>query len=161
MEWTFDPLEIKNAFLNIAKLGAVVRRYTTDLYGVSSSRLQGSLPSDRLYAEWWLESERVESALAGKPFCLPPIERTILVPRPVSEWRRTLGERDSAVQVQQENRRQFESAFAEGLAAVAFVIDTEGNGLFQLGRWQEPPERSQAPIHIENADHNQNRAGNS
>ena len=67
MEWTFDPLEIKNAFLNIAKLGAVVRRYAPNFYGVTSSRLHGQVPTDRLYAEWWLESDWVSSALGGKP----------------------------------------------------------------------------------------------
>src|SRR5271170_6984019 len=50
MEWTFDPLEIKNSFLNIHKLGTIVRNYTSNFYGVSSSRLQGGLPTDRLHA---------------------------------------------------------------------------------------------------------------
>src|SRR5271165_540228 len=59
IEWTFDPVEIKNAFLNIHKLGAVVRRYEENFYGVSSSRLQGGLQTDRLVAEWWLASPRV------------------------------------------------------------------------------------------------------
>ncbi len=59
MEWTFDPLEIKNAHLNIARLGAISRRYQPDFYGPSSSPLQGGLPTDRLYAEWWLRSPRV------------------------------------------------------------------------------------------------------
>ena len=67
MEWTFDPLEIKNSFLNIAKLGAVVRRYAPNFYGVSSSRLHGQVPTDRLCAEWWLDSDWVCSALGGKP----------------------------------------------------------------------------------------------
>jgi predicted GNAT superfamily acetyltransferase len=44
IQWTFDPLEIKNAFLNISKLGAIARTYHVDFYGVSSSRLQGGLP---------------------------------------------------------------------------------------------------------------------
>ena len=61
MEWTFDPLEIKNAYLNIHKLGAIVRSYYVNFYGVSSSRLQGGLPTDRLVAEWYLDStESVE-----------------------------------------------------------------------------------------------------
>ncbi len=59
MEWTFDPLEIRNAHLNIARLGVIVRRYQPDFYGPSSSPLQGGLPTDRLYAEWWLRSDRV------------------------------------------------------------------------------------------------------
>ena len=67
MEWTFDPLEIKNASLNIARLGAIARRYEPNLYGVSSSRLQGALPTDRLYAEWWMDSDRVDPIVGGKP----------------------------------------------------------------------------------------------
>src|SRR5579871_3235195 len=63
IEWTFDPLEIKNAYLNIAKLGAISRRYTVNQYGLSSSPLQGGLPTDRLVAEWWLRSRRVETLL--------------------------------------------------------------------------------------------------
>ncbi len=59
MEWTFDPLEIKNAHLNIHKLGAIVRCYHVNFYGVSSSRLQGGLPTDRLVAEWYLDLDRV------------------------------------------------------------------------------------------------------
>jgi len=63
MEWTFDPLEIKNAFLNIHRLGAICREYRVNFYGVSSSRLQGGLPTDRLLAEWELDSPRVDSGL--------------------------------------------------------------------------------------------------
>ena len=45
IEWTFDPLEIKNAYLNIVKLGAVARRYNINQYGSFSSPLQGGLPT--------------------------------------------------------------------------------------------------------------------
>jgi predicted GNAT superfamily acetyltransferase len=136
MEWTFDPLEIKNAFLNITKLGALARRYAPNLYGVSSSGLQGSLPTDRLYAEWWMESPRVQAAVAGKLLSPPLVERTILIPHSISCWKQSPGERQRALQVQAENRRQFEQAFADGLAVFGFVIDAEGNGVFQLGPWE-------------------------
>ena len=63
MEWTFDPLEIKNAYLNIEKLGAIARRYNVNQYGITSSPLQGGLPTDRLVAEWWLKSQRVVTLL--------------------------------------------------------------------------------------------------
>src|SRR6266446_6786681 len=65
IEWTFDPLEIKNSYLNIEKLGAIARRYNINQYGMTSSPLQGGLPSDRLVAEWWLKSKRVDSILKG------------------------------------------------------------------------------------------------
>ena len=83
MEWTFDPLEIKNAFLNITKLGAVARRYQPDFYGPSSSPLQAGLPTDRLYAEWWLRSPRVLTALgltsaSGQKSLQPPAHHSTL-----------------------------------------------------------------------------------
>jgi predicted GNAT superfamily acetyltransferase len=67
IEWSFDPLRAKNAYLNIVRLGAIARRYQPDYYGQVESRLQSGLPSDRLIVEWRLRSTRVKRALAGKP----------------------------------------------------------------------------------------------
>jgi len=67
IEWTFDPLEIKNSYLNVERLGAIARRYSVNQYGITSSPLQGGLPSDRLVAEWWLKSKRVENLLQSAP----------------------------------------------------------------------------------------------
>jgi predicted GNAT superfamily acetyltransferase len=66
IEWTFDPMRAKNAYFNIVRLGAVVRRYCPDYYGPILGKLQRQLPSDRLIAEWPLKSDRVKKALAGK-----------------------------------------------------------------------------------------------
>ena len=66
LEWTFDPLEIKNAYLNLERLGAIARRYNINQYGITSSPLQGFLPTDRLVAEWWLTSKRVEDAALNR-----------------------------------------------------------------------------------------------
>jgi predicted GNAT superfamily acetyltransferase len=137
MEWTFDPLEIKNCFLNVAKLGAIARRYAANFYGVSSSRLHGQVPTDRLYAEWWLNTGWVGSALGGKPVPLPAVEREISVPRQIAHWRHSPADQDRVLDIQTRNREHFEQAFARQLAVVGFRIDTEGNGFFQLGRWQE------------------------
>jgi predicted GNAT superfamily acetyltransferase len=137
MEWTFDPLEIKNAFLNIQKLGAVVRSYQVDFYGVSSSRLQGGLPTDRLVAEWQLDSPRVEELLEGRSaanrWIEKEIEEQILVPASIYEWKTTEAGRERALAVQLENRCKFQRAFSRGLAVLGFVRDSEGNGIFQLG----------------------------
>jgi predicted GNAT superfamily acetyltransferase len=64
--WTFDPLQSRNAHLNIIKLGAVIRRYEVndDGEGISSEFVSG-VPSDRVFAEWWVASPHVEAALAG------------------------------------------------------------------------------------------------
>jgi predicted GNAT superfamily acetyltransferase len=62
IEWTFDPLESKNAYLNIAKLGVIVRRYYVNLYGATASQMQHGLESDRLIAEWYIDKPRVSVA---------------------------------------------------------------------------------------------------
>jgi predicted GNAT superfamily acetyltransferase len=133
MEWTFDPLEIKNAFLNIHKLGAIVRGYQVDFYGVSSSRLQGGLPTDRLLAEWQLDSPRVQAFLEGHPVAAHVIEERILVPASIYQWKASEAGRKRALAVQLENRQKFQQAFSRGLAVLGFARDAEGNGVFELG----------------------------
>lgn len=136
IEWTFDPLEIKNAFLNIEKLGAITRRYTLNQYGITSSPLQGGLPSDRLYAEWWVKSRRVESLLeTGR---LSPIHPNghIDVPAEIYAWKASKDPR--AAEVQSRNREQFLKAFGEGKAVLGYERDANGSGRFLLGQWDEP-----------------------
>jgi predicted GNAT superfamily acetyltransferase len=137
IEWTFDPLEIKNAYLNIEKLGAIVRRYTINQYGITTSPLQGGLPTDRLIAEWWLKSKRVEQLLhVGKIPAVQPVMR-ISVPAPIYEWKTSPETRDRARDVQERNREQFLKAFDEELAVLGYERDPEGNGKFLLDHWDE------------------------
>ena len=134
MEWTFDPLEFKNAHLNIARLGAICRRYAPNFYGDSSSPLQGGLPTDRLYAEWWLRSERVEQTLRGEaPLQVETLAR-IVVPRDVSAWKQDPDRNSEAAALQTRNREAFQAAFAEGLAVIGYERSPEGDGTFLLGR---------------------------
>ena len=137
IEWTFDPLEIKNAWLNIERLGAIARRYNLNQYGISSSPLQGGLPTDRLVAEWWLRSERVETLLkTGKHPPLKP-EMTVAVPAEIYTWKSAPQHRHKAEQVQGRNREQFLEAFLRGLAVLGYERDAIGNGTFLLGRWEK------------------------
>ncbi len=136
MEWTFDPLEIKNAHLNIHRLGVIVRFYSPNFYGVSSSRLQAGLPTDRLHAEWWMESERVKAVLSGAPTTPPQIQETIMVPKAIAAWKAESVSRAQAVQA--ENRERFLAAFARGLAVTGFRTDNEGNGMYELARLHQP-----------------------
>ncbi len=144
MEWTFDPLEIKNAFLNIHKLGAVVSSYRENFYGVSSSRLQGGLPTDRLVAEWHLDSERVRCHVMGQPSAVPAIEERITVPASIYQWKASQQNRHLALAVQSENRRKFQQAFSRGLAVLGFTRDAEGNGVYELGQLAQPETGIQA-----------------
>jgi len=134
MEWTFDPLEIKNAYLNIHRLGAVIREYRPDFYGVSSSRLQGGLPTDRLLAEWELDSERVKVLLDGLPAVAGSFEERIQIPAAIYQWKAEDRDRHRALAVQFENREKFQRAFQKGLAVIGFSLDAEGNGVFELSR---------------------------
>ncbi|MEW6209885.1 MAG: hypothetical protein AB1631_16085 [Acidobacteriota bacterium] len=64
--WTFDPLQSRNAHFNINKLGAVIRRYEQNYYGEGASTVfDTGVPSDRVFAEWWVRSPHVEAALGG------------------------------------------------------------------------------------------------
>ena len=137
IEWTFDPLEIKNAHLNLERLGAIARRYNINQYGISFSPLHGSLPTDRLVAEWWLRSKRVEALMGSGS--LPPfdVQETIGVPAEIYGWKGSEADRGKAVQVQERNRELLMAAFSRGLAALGYRRDADGNGSFLLGKWDE------------------------
>jgi predicted GNAT superfamily acetyltransferase len=141
MEWTFDPLEIRNAHLNIARLGVIVRRYQPDFYGPSSSPLQGGLPTDRLYAEWWLRSDRVAGMLRGEA---PPIEvvERVTVQHTIYQWKQDAQQRSLARALQSSNREALEAAFHRGLAVIGYEVDPQGNGSFLLGLWKEASEKA-------------------
>src|SRR5580704_11151015 len=125
IEWTFDPLEIKNAYLNIEKLGAIARRYSVNQYGITSSPLQGGLPTDRLVAEWWLKSKRVENILAGTRTAKIESRARIEVPAEVYQWKASADTRAQALAVQQRNREKFEQVFAEGLSVLGYERDEQ------------------------------------
>jgi len=149
MEWTFDPLEIRNSHLNINRLGAIVRRYQPDFYGPSSSPLQGGLPTDRLYAEWWLRSSRVDDLLRGEPQTEQILER-IMVPSTIYQWKQNAEQRNLARTLQSNNRAALGSAFQRGLAVVGYERDTQGNGTFLLGPWKDILEiRDISPIAVQ------------
>jgi predicted GNAT superfamily acetyltransferase len=139
MEWTFDPLEIKNAYLNLCRLGAIARRYAVDFYGPSSSPLQAGLPTDRLYAEWWLRSPRVVAALAGKGVETVPetVAARVAVPHQIAAWKRDPASAAEAAALQQTVRCALQAGFARGLTALAFERDGEGNGAYVLGSGAE------------------------
>lgn len=73
MRWTFDPLQLTNAHLNLNKLGALGVRYHVNLYGALGG-INGSLPSDRLTVQWWLDRPRpafIETFTVRVPYVTP------------------------------------------------------------------------------------------
>src|SRR5580692_9733413 len=121
IEWTFDPLQLKNAHFNIERLGAIVRHYIPNLYGRTSSPLHAGLPTDRLVAEWWVRSSRVEEAVTDSPAVIVPgeVER-VAIP---SEIRQLCETRPHvAAEIQSRVRRRFEELIAAGYAATGFEL---------------------------------------
>jgi predicted GNAT superfamily acetyltransferase len=124
VEWTFDPLEVKNAYFNLMRLGAIARRFLPNCYGITSSPLHAGLPTDRLVAEWWLSSSRVKAVLAGQEPSPGASAAVIEVPATVGELRQK--DVQQAARVQGEIREQFQHWFARGYAATGMERAAEG-----------------------------------
>ncbi len=116
VEWTFDPLELKNAHFNINQLGAIARRYIPDCYGITDSPLHAGLPTDRLVAEWWLDSPHVRSIIEGGKkgarLASGELVKRIRVPADIGDIRQK--DRAAGVRIQSEIREQFQAWFGHG-----------------------------------------------
>jgi predicted GNAT superfamily acetyltransferase len=115
IEWTFDPLDLKNAYLNLVRLGAIVRRFLPNCYGVTDSPLHAGLPTDRLVAEWWLDSDRVKAALANDSRPSATGKVRISIPAEFATLRGS--DPLAAEHMQTEAREQFQIWLAKGYAA--------------------------------------------
>jgi predicted GNAT superfamily acetyltransferase len=139
VEWTFDPLEVKNAYFNLMRLGAIARRYLQNVYGITSSPLHGGIPTDRLVAEWWLASPRVEAILEGREYAPHQSEfaqnrAQILVPADLPEPRQSdLGR---SLAIQSTIRELFQSSLGKGYAAMRVEIGADG-ARYILEPWQD------------------------
>jgi predicted GNAT superfamily acetyltransferase len=132
VEWTFDPLELKNAFFNMERLGAIVRRYVENQYGTTTSPLHGGLPTDRCVAEWWLASPHAEAVIAGRP-PVRQVEERIEVPANIDTIRREEPRR--AREIQKSLGARLMSGFDRGLAVMGFER-SDRVGTYLLGRWE-------------------------
>jgi predicted GNAT superfamily acetyltransferase len=133
IEWTFDPLALRNAHFNLNRLGAICRRYLPNLYGVTTSPLHRGLATDRLVAEWYLDSSRVIAAVAGE--CVPsPSSATIEIPNLLDDWMASDLHRVQSVQTAV--REQFAEGFAKGYAAIA-VARSVDKTTYQLASWSD------------------------
>ena len=110
VEWTFDPLELKNAHFNLVRLGAVARRYIPNCYGITKSPLHSGLPTDRLVAEWWLDSARVKAILEDSPLRSSAAVERIPLPSNIGEIKTE--DPPTAERIQTGIRGQFLRAFS-------------------------------------------------
>jgi predicted GNAT superfamily acetyltransferase len=136
VEWTFDPLEVKNAYFNLMRLGAIARKYLPNVYGITSSPLHGGIPTDRLIAEWWLGSPRVKAILAGNVGTQPRSQNRaeILVPADLPEPRQS--DLAKSVAIQSKIREQFQMWIAEGYAATSVERSADG-ARYILEPWKD------------------------
>jgi predicted GNAT superfamily acetyltransferase len=159
VEWTFDPLLAVNAHFNIACLGAVAGEYHENMYGQSSSPLHGSLPTDRLIAQWWVRAEHVAALAAGAGYdpgplaaapCLNavnagtrwpacgPIDLSVAAPAvrvliPVEFPDMLAAAPGLARHWRLATREMFTTYFARGYRATGFLLDrTAGQGSYIL-----------------------------
>lgn len=150
--WTMDPLEARNARFNFAKLGTFARTYHRDFYGAMPDKLNEGLPSDRLYIEWRIATDRADARLrgtaelptlegaerdevryllraegdrpvAGEP---PAGESHLLVEIPRDFQAMKQGDRSLALAWRLAARAALEPAFEQGYAAVEFLRDASG-----------------------------------
>jgi predicted GNAT superfamily acetyltransferase len=118
IEWTYDPLETKNAHFNINRLGGISRRYIANFYGITTSPLHRAMPTDRLLVEWHLDSPRVVAAINDLTPAPAPYPAQVRVPKA-----------DSArlIEVQSRLREEFTAWFAKGYAVMG--VRPSGSGV--------------------------------
>lgn len=128
IRWTWDPMQSRNAHFNLNRLGVVVRSYAENYYGTDYSTVTGKfgeqlgLDSDRLVAEWQLDSPRVE-ALARGETPAPPGEPEAAVAIPPN-WSALVAEDPAAARAELLRvRAEFQTAIASGLVCAAFERD--------------------------------------
>lgn len=127
IKWTFEPVKARNAYFNLEKLGAVVREFAENYYGVDYDTVpemaeQIGLTSDRLFAEWELQSEKVCALAEGKSY----MERrkpsaTIQIS---NDWYEFISDDvEGALKEQLRVRSEFQTAFGHGLICRGFERD--------------------------------------
>lgn len=124
IKWTYQPVQARNAFFNLVKLGATVRHYEPNFYGTDYTTIGApekniGLDSDRLFAEWSLESEKVTALSKGESFSEPgEVIKKIEVP---NDWNALVkNDPKKAIEAQAKMKEEFQTAFADGLIARSF-----------------------------------------
>lgn len=129
IKWTFEPIKARNAYFNLEKLGATVREYQVNFYGTDYAVEPGSgkqigLQSDRLFAEWELDSPKVKALAAGEGFVDTREPQAEI--ETVNDWTTLVGsDPAAALELQLTVRERFVAAFGKGLIGRGFRRDDE------------------------------------
>ncbi len=65
INWTFDPLQSKNCYINLHKLGAICNNYKIKYWGDMHDELNIGIDTDRLYCNWFIDSSHVKKRLSN------------------------------------------------------------------------------------------------
>jgi predicted GNAT superfamily acetyltransferase len=131
IKWTWDPMQARNAYFNLNRLGVTVDSYAVNFYGtdypasplISTPKVDASgIDSDRLFASWQLTSARVISLANGNVPAAQPSQvkpaASIEIP---ANWSNLC--REDAGKARREQlrvRNEFQQAFGAGLIAAGF-----------------------------------------
>lgn len=125
IKWTFEPVKARNGYFNLEKLGAIVTEYERNFYGIDYAAADGEqigLQSDRLFAEWHLESNKVVALAAGEAWTETRSPEAAVAVR--NDWSGLVAnDPAAALELQLRVRADFEAAISRGLHAAAFKRD--------------------------------------
>ena len=131
IKWTWDPMQARNAHFNLNRLGVVVDSFGDNFYGTDyytdPSQKDGEragLQSDRLFANWFLNSDRVRALAGGENHEIS--ERSVGSVAVPAEWAALI--KQDVIQARREQERvraEFKTAFANGLVCAAFERGAE------------------------------------
>ena len=134
IKWTWDPMQARNAYFNLNRLGVTVNSYAENFYGtdyatspVLNNAQPAGIDSDRLFANWQLKSRWVTELANGAAASdtLPTEAAAALIDIP-PDWTKLSRENPRAARQEQLRvRREFQGAFAAGLVAAAFERSVE------------------------------------
>jgi predicted GNAT superfamily acetyltransferase len=103
--WTFDPLDAKNAHINLQRLGVIAREYVVDMYGQTGSVLHTGIGTDRLVVTWELTSDRVRTRRAGRTPRQQSVDAQIEIPLDIHALNRS--DPAAAASWREKTREQF------------------------------------------------------
>ena len=124
IKWTYQPVLARNAFFNIERLGVTISIYKPNFYGTDAEssaeqRETEGVDSDRLFADWYLDSPKTVALSRGEKYEeTGEVIKTIEIP---PDWN-GLVVRDTkkAIKEQERIKHEFQTAFAEGLIVRGF-----------------------------------------
>ncbi len=129
IKWTFQPVLARNAFFNLERLGATIATYMPNFYGTDSDSVVDTggaegIPSDRLFAEWELDSPKVVALSKSEPWTeTREVAAKVEIP---SDWGALVkADPREAVRTQERVKAEFTEAFAKGLVARGFERSAE------------------------------------